>query len=401
MKNLIYRVIPKCVAVFLLLIVGLSQAAMSADVVPLADWLKLGPEAARNWLIVEDDENPMQAVITPRKLQSDKKYKRVMIIYPRASPAYDTALNRLLDVFHEREVYAQFVVVNFQNNPIQGKQAIVMAKRLWVDLIFSMGSEATDFMVANFKNGNIPTVSICSKDPVLLGQIADYEKGSGTHFAFTSLNMQIDAQLAYLLELKPKLKNIGILVDAKNKSAVQTQAEPIAKAARDAGIHPIDIVVKDPTAAAVELLQKIPLAVDEMRKTDPTLRNSVFWITGSTSVFKEIAAINSVADKVPVISVVPEVASEGDASAVLSIGISFDSNAYLAAIYGTDILMGKAKPGSLKVGIVSPPDIAINFRKASQIGLKIPFSFFERAGFVYDYEGRPVRLKGITQKAGK
>jgi hypothetical protein len=40
---------------------------------------------------------------------------------------------------------------------------------------------------------------------------------------------------------------------------------------------------------------------------------------------------------------------------------------------------------------VSPPDIAISFLKAREIGLKVPFPFFENASFVYDYEGRPVR----------
>jgi putative ABC transport system substrate-binding protein len=40
---------------------------------------------------------------------------------------------------------------------------------------------------------------------------------------------------------------------------------------------------------------------------------------------------------------------------------------------------------------VSPPDIAISFLKAREIGLRVPFSFFERASFVFDYEGKPVR----------
>ncbi len=94
------------------------------------------------------------------------------------------------------------------------------------------------------------------------------------------------------------------------------------------------------------------------------------------------------------LSVVPDVVQAGDDSAVLSIGISFESNAHLAAIYAADVLLGRAKAGDLKVGIVSPPDIAINFRKAREIALEIPFHFFESAGFIYDYEGRPVRENG-------
>jgi len=75
----------------------------------------------------------------------------------------------------------------------------------------------------------------------------------------------------------------------------------------------------------------------------------------------------------------------------MAIGISFESNAHLAAIYGVDILQGRVKAGDLKVGVVSPPDIAISFLKAREIGLRVPFSFFESASFVYDYDGHPVR----------
>ena len=58
-----------------------------------------------------------------------------------------------------------------------------------------------------------------------------------------------------------------------------------------------------------------------------------------------------------------------------------------------------AEVGELSVGIVSPPDISINFRKAREIGLEIPFSFFESASFVYDYEGRIVRQDGRPVQA--
>jgi len=86
-------------------------------------------------------------------------------------------------------------------------------------------------------------------------------------------------------------------------------------------------------------------AVDQMRASDPALDRSLFWITGSTAVFKEIATINAHAGRVPVVSAVPEVVQEGDDSAVLSIGISFESNANLAALYAVDILTGRAVPG--------------------------------------------------------
>jgi putative ABC transport system substrate-binding protein len=86
--------------------------------------------------------------------------------------------------------------------------------------------------------------------------------------------------------------------------------------------------------------------------------------------------------------------SQGEDTAVVAIGISFESNAHLAAIYAADILSGSTRPGDLKVGIVSPPDIAISFLKAKEIGLRIPFEFLETASFVYDYRGQAVRKVG-------
>jgi hypothetical protein len=177
---------------------------------------------------------------------------------------------------------------------------------------------------------------------------------------------------------------------------METQAKPVAEFARRRGIQVIDLQVTEPKKAAEQLARLVPKAVATMRKNDPYLNESVFWITGSTSVFNEIASINQYSDRVPVLSVVPEVVSAGDDTAVLSVGISFQSNAHLAAIYGTDVLTGRAKVGDLKVGVVSPPDIAINFRKAREIGLRIPFSFFESASFIYDYEGQIVRNNGKT-----
>jgi len=63
----------------------------------------------------------------------------------------------------------------------------------------------------------------------------------------------------------------------------------------------------------------------------------------------------------------------------------------MAGVYAADILLGRAKAGDLKVGLVSPPDIAISFLKAREIGMQIPFNLFETATFLYDYRGRAIR----------
>ena len=383
-------------AIVPLALAGASGAATATDK-PAAKWFRYGPSAEAAWQVTEPAGKPMEVELHRRNGEGRGRPRRIMVLYPRPSSAYDIAITQILAVLDAKEINAEITVVDFETDDAQGEEALRRARDGKYDLIFAMGSESTAWLYDRYRGGVIPVVSVCSKDPVQLGQARDYESGSGNNFAFTSLNMPIEVQMAYLQELKPDLKNFAVLVDSKNVSAVQTQGEPIAALARRRGMQVIWGAVENPANAKDELAVIVRDAVRTMRKTDPDLARSLFWVTGSTSVFREMKTINENADRAPVVSVVPEVVKTGDDTAVMAIGISFESNGRLAAIYGADILLGRAKAGELKVGVVSPPDIAISFRKARQIGLRVPFSFFESASFVYDYDGRPVRT--IPSKA--
>jgi putative ABC transport system substrate-binding protein len=365
-----------------------------------SSWFKYSSELDASWEFTGDPSAP--TVVSIRRKAAEKqstaktneKPRRVLVLYPRSSSAYDIAITKILSVFDSKEMNVEFTAINFELKQARGLETLQLAEKNGYDLIFAMGSESTAWLYDNYRGGKIPVVSVCSKDPVELGQMKDYENGSNSNFAFTSLNMPVEVQLAYILEFKPGLKNLAILVDSKNISAVQTQAEPIAARAQKKGIQVFMGTVQNPAKAGEELAHIVPEAVRTMQKNDPDLNNSVFLITGSTTVFREIKTINGKADRVPVVSMIPEIVSAGRDTAVLAIGISFETNAHLAAIYGTDILRGRAQAGQLKVGIVSPPDIAVSFLKAREIGMRVPFSFFETATFVYDYEGQPVRTPG-------
>src|SRR5262249_4304508 len=367
-----------------------ASGAGAQEQQPVAKWFRYGGGVDTAWDIKADPANPNKLTVR-RKGEQRGTPKRVFVLYPRPSSAYDVAITKIFHVFEMKETNAEFTIVNFEMDDRKGAAALKLAEQGRSDLIFAMGSESTAWLFDNYADGPIPVVSVCSKDPVQLGQMRDYVSGSKSNFAFTSLNVPVDVQMAYVRELNPELKNLAVLVDSKNISAVQTQAEPIANYARQRGIQVIWGAVQNPARAREELSQIVRDAVQTMRKSDPDLSKSLFWVTGSTSVFLEIRTINENSDRVPVISVVPEIVRAGADTAVMAIGISFESNAHLAAIYGFDILQGRVKAGDLKVGVVSPPDIAISFLKAREIGLRVPFSFFESASFIYDYDGRPVR----------
>jgi hypothetical protein len=314
------RIALHCAVVMLAGII--ATPAFTSDGQPFGKWFKYSPGTDTMWDITGDPADPMHVVLRQKKAEGP--LKRILVLYPRPSSAYDTAITEILRVFATKEINADITVVNFELDDARGRAALLNAEKSKDDLIIAMGSESTAW------------------------------------------------------------------VDSKNISAVQTQAEPVAAYAKQSGLQVIWGSVQNPDNAREELTRIIPSAVSTMRKTDPDLSESLFWITGSTSVFREIRTINQYSDRVPVLSVVPEIVTKGADTAVLAIGISFESNAQLAAIYSARILDG-VKPGTLKVGIVSPPDIAISFLKAREIGMRVPFNFFEIAGFIYDYQGREVR----------
>jgi putative ABC transport system substrate-binding protein len=369
-------------------VASIATGATGAEHATFSKWFKYGPDIEKSWDVKGDAAQPMY--VSLRRKEGAGSLKRVLVLYPRPSSAYDIAITEILRTFTAKEINSHIEVVNFELNDARGKAALEAAEKNNVDLVFAMGSESAAWLFDNYKGGKLPVVTVCSKDPVQLGQMKDYESGSGNNFAFTSLNVPVDVQMSYVHELRPELKNLAVLVDSKNISAVQTQAEPVAKYLKEKGAQVIWGSVQNPAKAQEELTKIVPDAVRAMRKTDPDLSKSLFWITGSTSVFREIRTINQHADRVPVVSVVPEIVTKGPETAVLAIGVSFESNGRLAAIYGAQILNG-ASAGKLKVGLVSPPDMAISFLKAREIGMRVPFSFFEIASFVYDYNGEPVR----------
>ena len=354
-------------------------------------WFKIGSEVSADWDVSQPNNKSETVLIRPKRLLSSRPLRHVLVLYPRTSSAYDTAITKIVSIFADKRIDAEFTINNFNNDPVRGKAALEFAESNNYDLVLAMGSESTAWLWSSYRGGRLPVISVCSKDPVLLGQMKDYEHGSGTNFAFTSLNMPIDAQMSYVMQLRPNLKNLAILVDSNNISAVQTQAQPAQEFARTRGIRVFDLATKSPQNVKEELSRLVRDTVTTMRKNDPELTNSVFWITGSTTVFAEIATINAHSFRVPVLSTVTDVVQPGDNTAALSVGISFESNAYQAALYAVDILENRRKAGELPVGIVSPPDVAISFRKAREIGMRIPMPLFEGATVIYDNDGNLVR----------
>ncbi|MCG8569922.1 MAG: hypothetical protein MJB14_07255 [Spirochaetes bacterium] len=386
----------KKILIILLLIFSIISL-FSIDMADYGQWFHFDIEKIGNqeWktAIVDAPQFSYLRIYHP----AESSHKILVLINSQASWS-DTAISKILEIYADKQFFPEFAVVRYQKDETLLKQVLDWAVTERIELIFPVGSSVLAQVHPLQKNKYIPVVSVCNKDPVLLGYINDYEQGSGNNFVFTSVNTPIDVQIAFLKKLKPDLKNVAILVARSNNSAMKTQYYPLKKALLEENIAVFDIVLGPeksiPDLQDViqeELPGKMMEVIQKMKIRDPNLQNSFFWLTYSTSVVKNLTTINEHCENIPVLGVATDTVKEGKNSAVIGIGVSFSSNAYLAANYGIRILKDKENPGDLKVGVVSPPDIAINFLVAQMIGYKIPFSFFESASIIFDHQGNKVR----------
>jgi len=357
-------------------------------------WLKLDGGIQKNWDVSYTGENNSIMFIMPKWGNDDLKVKKIYSIVPKKSSSYVLAVNKLLEVLYQERVQAQLIIQDFERDEKKGIRFLQEAEQKQVDLIFTLGSESAALVHKYFKGKAIPVVTSTNKDPVALGLMENYTDGSGNNIATTSLNVPIKIQLNYLFQLVPDLKNIGLIYNRNHKQVMATEVIPAKKEFHKQGLKVFDIAVESHKTAKETLALTLPQVVEAMRKSDPGLKKSIFWLTASTAAFSQIKTINQHAAQIPVITSVPHVVKKGDDSAVLAIGIDRRNNAHLASLYAVKILRGEAQAGDLKVGVVTPPDIAISFKIARKIGLKIPFDFFESAAFIYDYQGNTVRSFG-------
>jgi len=376
-----------------LLFVLLWNKNLSANTSTL-DWIDLSDNVLNEWNVSYSDGELLSLEFFPKKLQPSQINKTIFVILPKKSNSYSLALNKFLETMKRDQIAAHISVFNFQKQTSLGLQILAKAKQADIDLIFSLGSETASLVSNHFKGESIPVITSINKDPVLLGFVDDYTSPSGSNIAYTTLNIPINIQINYLKTLKPNLKAIGLIYNVQHQAVMQTEVRPIKEKFKEIGIEVIDIQVSSRETAKEELQHALPAAMQQLQDSDESLDNSLFWLTSSTAAFAEISTINQYSQNIPVIGSIPNIVKPGDDSAVLGIGIDRRNNALLASMYAVKVLKKEVNVSDLTVGIVSPPDIAINFKIARKIGLKIPFDFFESASFIYNYQGQPARTFG-------
>ena len=357
-------------------------------------WMAFSDTNKINWSRTIDNEDPSRLYVKTHTEVGVSAPKKVLVIVAKKSGSYKLALNKLLEVFFQEKYLAEFEVVNIAGSEEVGLVLLTQAKAKGFDLVFTMGSESAALVHKHYKNGALPVVTSINKDPVTLGQVNSYTEGSGTNIATTTLNVPTDIQLNYLFQLNRGLKQVVLLYNHNHKQVVATEVKPFRKAMMEQDIRVIDVTVESREKAREQLEKSLPKTMNLLREVDPNLNHSIVWITSSTAIFSNLDIISHYSKGVALVSTNPNAVKAGGESAVVAIGVDRRNNAHLAAIYALRILRDKENPGDLEVGVVTPPDIALNFKVARELGLKIPFSFLESASFVYDHNGELVRSFG-------
>ncbi len=379
------------------LLIILAAGAQAQAERPDIDWL-VYDRTSDPYEIDKDAGDPARHELTPKWSDAaPESWDHVVLMIPKKSiTAYSVSVGSILATFRERRRPARFSIWYFNNDKAVGQEALDWAEAEGADLILTVGSDATIFVHEAYRGGKIPVVTSASKDPVLMGQIDTYDGGSGHNIAYTSINVRVETLISKLRQVFADLENITVLYARKNTSAVQTQVNPLKDFAADPAqrLTVGEVVVEDAGSAAADLRQRMPGAVAALKERDPEGRKSIFWISGSTSVYANIGLINELSGGIPVLAALPDVVRSGPDSAVLSIGVNQSSAVHLAALYAISVLDGSAEVGALPVGQVSPPDIAINFMKVEEMGLTLPFTFFEDATFIYNRAGQTAREFG-------
>lgn len=383
-----------CLVVLIGVAATASAPAKATEGRPVLDWLEFGPGALKDYDIAADPQDTARMRAVPVWTDRPARFRLLMLIPFESVAAYSIGVDVVLEAFRQQDIPAEFEIWLYGNDETIAQEAVDWAESNAVDLIMPVGSRAAAFMHDTYVGGRLPVVTNSAKDPVLLGQMPDYQAGSGTNIAYTSNTVPIRLFISYLLQLLPDLKNVGVLYASSNLSAIETQVTPLHELADSFGLTVHDVAVRDGEGLEDDLIAGMGRVRLRMVNSDPGLTASAWIVTGSTSVYQRIDLINDVAGRAPVISTLPDVVRSGDDSAAVSIGINQSTAVQLSAFYAISILTEGVDPGSLPVGVVTPPDLAINFRVARQIGLRIPFRFMEAATFIYNYDGRQVRAFG-------
>lgn len=301
-----------------------------------------------------------------KKESNDKKTLTVGILQQVEHPALSNAKDGLKSYFEDKkDIKVKFVEKNAQGD--QGTMDTIAKQFVSdkVDLIYSIGTNASQSAVSATQGKDIPVIFNAVTDPVEAKLITSAEK-PGANVTGVSDAAPLDKQVSMIREFMPESKTIGMIYNIGEPNG-KLQVEQVEKLAskfnftiEKKGVS----ATTDVATAAEQLAGKVDCIYNI---TDNMIVSATASITDKAN-----------AKKIPVFA-----AEDGQMNAGL---LASDSISYLnlgkqAGNMAYDILVNGKKPAEMAVQTAKDTKLYINKKVADTLGIKIPDALAKRATY--------------------
>jgi len=280
------------------------------------------------------------------------------------TPGFQDRLSELMEADGKR---VNFIYQNAGGDPAMSTSIANTFASQQVDLIFALGTSASQQALSVATNANIPLVYGIITDPVGAGLVTDISTGS-------SSALPMETQVALLEELLESELN------AENRVAfLYTTDEPnsVASLGRLQAVSPDDTIVPFgiPANGLEHLTQQfINIAAD------PTIRGIYIpqdnQITGQIQMVQNLNRSQNPERRLPVVVADLPIVEGG---AIASLSVDFAANGAAAADIAYNILINDTWPATFYSPTAASLSLYINETEAEAIGFVIPSAMVGRA----------------------
>jgi len=280
------------------------------------------------------------------------------------TPGFEDRLSELMEADGKR---VRFIYQNAAGDPAMSTTIATTFASQQVDLIFSLGTSASQQALPVAESAGIPLVYGIITDPVGAGLVTDMSTGS-------SSALPMETQVGLFEEL------LGSELNAENRIAfLFTTDEPnsVASLGRLQDVSPEGTVVPFgiPANGLEHLTQQfINIAAD------PTIRGIYIpqdnQITGQMQMVQNLNRSQNLDRRLPIVVADLPIVEGG---AVASLSVDFAANGAAAADIAFDILVNESWPQTFYSPTAASLSLYVNETEAEAIGFVIPSTLLERA----------------------
>lgn len=302
------------------------------------------------------------------KKEEGKKVFTVGIIQAAEHPALSSAKDGLKQYFEKKDdIEVKFVEKNAQGDV--GTMDII-AKQFAsdkVDLIYSIGTNASQAAVSATMDNGIPVIFNAVTDPSGEAKLIKSNENPGANVTGVSDAAPLEKQVGMIREFLPEAKTIGMIynIGEPNGKIQVEQVEKLASKFNFTIVKKGISATTDVATATEQLLGKVDCIYNI---TDNMVVSATASITDKAN-----------AKKIPVFA-----AEDGQIKMGLlaSDSISYTNLGEQAGNMAYEILVNGKKPADMPVQIATDTKLYINKKVADELGIKIPDALAKRATFV-------------------